>query len=246
MRHSGFAAPSTTSPLTLARLAATAAAALALAWFSDLAMAQSIYTCVDGKGRKITSDRPIAECTDRAQQEMSATGTVKRVLGPSLTAQERAALEDKEKQAAETRARELEDKRRDRALLLRYPNRKVHDNERALALTQIDEVILASSKRTVQLSEQRKLIDSELEFYKNDVAKAPLSVKRRVEENDSGVAVQKRFIADQELEKKRVNMRFDEELIKLKQLWGMASAPIGSGPVGVAPAASAARIAAKK
>ena len=45
-----------------------------------------VYTCVDAKGRKLTSDRPIYECADRTQQEMTTTGTVKRVIGPTLTA----------------------------------------------------------------------------------------------------------------------------------------------------------------
>ena len=47
-------------------------------------------------------------------------------------------------------------------------------------------------------------------------------MKRRIEENDKSVAVQKRFIADQDQEKKRVGERFDEELIKLKPLWALA------------------------
>ena len=47
------------------------------------------------------------------------------------------------------------------------------------------------------------------------------------------MAVQKRFIADQDAEKKRVNMRFDEELVKLNQLWAMG------GAVPAAPAAPA-------
>ena len=63
------------------------------------AMAQSIYTCTDAKGRKITSDRPVADCVDRTQQELTPQGTVKRVMGPTLTAQERAALEEKDKAA---------------------------------------------------------------------------------------------------------------------------------------------------
>jgi hypothetical protein len=41
--------------------------------------------------------------------------------------------------------------------------------------------------------------------------------------------VQKKFIQDQEQEKKRVNVRFDEELVKLKQLWAMREAPSGPG-----------------
>lgn len=202
------------------------------------AAAQSIYTCVDGKGRTITQDRPIAECLDRTQQELTRSGTVKRQLGPSLTAQERAAQEAKDKQAAEVHAREAEEKRRDRALLLRYPNPGVHNQERATALAQIDEVIKAASKRTVELAEQRKAVNSEFEFYVKDPGKAPPSLKRRLEENDSSVLVQKRFIRDQEMEKKRVNMRFDEELVKLKELWAQAGGAPADAAAGTAGAAS--------
>lgn len=208
----------------------TGLAALA-AGLSGIAAAQGIYSCVDASGRTVTSDRPIAECVDRTQREINRSGTVKRVIGPSLTAREQVLQEDKEKAAAEVRAREAEEKRRDRALLLRYPNRAVHDKERAEALDQIDEVIKAASKRTVELAEQRKAINIDFEFYKSNPAKAPASLKRRLEDNDSSVAVQKRFIADQESEKKRVNLRFDEELLKLKQLWALAAGvPVSAPP----------------
>ena len=62
--------------------------------FATITAAQSagIYTCVDAKGRKITSDRPIVDCIDREQVELNPSGTVRRKVGPSLTAQERAAL----------------------------------------------------------------------------------------------------------------------------------------------------------
>ncbi len=193
-----------------------------LVWVACLggnAAAQSIYTCVDAKGRTFTADRPIIECLDRTQQELTRSGTVKRQIGPSLTAHEQAAQQEKDRLAAELRAREAEEKRRDRALLLRYPSRAVHDQERATALAQIDEVIKASSKRTLELVEHRKAVNSEFEFYVKDPGKAPSALKRRLEENDSSMLVQKKFILDQELEKKRVNRRFDEELVKLKELW---------------------------
>ena len=180
---------------------------------------------MDGKGRTITADRPIAECIDRMQRELSRSGLVKRQLGPSLTAHEQAAQDEKDKKAAEIRAREIEDRRRDRALLLRYPTRAVHDQERAAALVQIDEVIKASSKRRGELADQRKGIASEFEFYVKDPSKAPGALKRKLEENESSVAVQQKFILDQELEKKRVNQRFDEELAKLKQLWALMTPP---------------------
>ena len=201
------------------------------------AMAQGIYTCTDAKGRKLTSDRPIADCIDRTQQEMTPSGTVKRVLGPTLTAQERAVQEEKEKAAAETQIYQLEQKRRDRALLSRYPNLSTHDKERSAALSQVDEVIKAAAKRSVELAEQRVGINSEFEFYKKDPSKAPQGLKRRLEENDASIGIQQRFITDQDAEKRRVNLRFDEELIKLKQLWSLASPP-PTAPAKAAPASS--------
>ena len=183
------------------------------------ATAQDIYSCVDAKGRTLTADRPIVEFIDRPQRALSSSGLVKRQIGPSLTAYEQAAQDEQARRAAEVRAREAEERRRDKALLLRYPTIQAHDRERALALQQIDEVIKASSKRRGELAEQRTAIASELEFYVKDPSRAPASLKRRLEENEASVAVQQKFIADQEQEKRRVNQRFDEELAKLKGLW---------------------------
>ena len=197
-----------------------------LACLGGITTAQDIYTCVDAKGRTITADRPIPECNDRTQRELTRSGMVKRQLGPTLTMHEQTALDEKEKLAAEIRARENEEKRRDKVLLQRYPTRAAHDQERAAALVQIDEVIKASSKRRGELADQRKAIASEFEFYAKNPSKAPGALKRKLEENDSSIAVQQKFIQDQELEKKRVNQRFDEELAKLKQLWAMMTPPL--------------------
>lgn len=188
---------------------------------------------MDAKGRTLTADRPIAECTDRAQRALSSSGLVKRQIGPSLTAHEQAAQDESDRRAAEKLAREAEDRRRDKALLLRYPTPEVHDRERAAALLQIDEVIKASSKRRGELGEQRKALAGELEFYAKDPASAPAPLKRRLEENEGNLAVQQRFMADQEQEKKRVNQRFDEELVKLRQLWALAGPPAARGLKGV-------------
>jgi hypothetical protein len=198
-------------------------AVLALAGAAPLAWAQApapgIYTCVDAKGRKLTSDRPIADCTDREQKILNPSGTVKSKLGPTLTALERAELEKKEKQQAEDEARVAEEKRRNRALLIRYPNKAVHDQERADALAQIAAVIKAATTRIEELGRQRAAMDVELEFYKSDLSKAPAYLRRQVEENSQSVAVQKRFVSEQEAEVRRVNVRFDDELVRLRQLW---------------------------
>jgi len=187
--------------------------------------AQGIYSCTDSKGRKITSDRPIADCVDREQLEHNPSGTVRRKVGPTLTAEERAAAEAREREAAEERARRAEEKRRDHALLVRYPNRAVHDAERAEALAQVDAVTKAATKRMGELQQQRKVIETEMEFYLKDPSKAPAPLKRQVDENLQSIGIQTRFIADQEAEKARVNARFNEDLVKLLKLWSLSGAP---------------------
>ncbi len=198
-----------------------------------LAQAQSvkgIYSCVDAKGRKLTSDRPIPECSDREQKVLNPSGTVNSKVGPTLTSQERAEVEAKERLAAEERARKDEDKRRDRALLVRYPEKAVHDTERAEALKQITVVKAAAANRVIELQKQKVLIDTEMEFYKKDLSKAPASLKRQVDENNHSLAVQSRFITDQDGEAQRVNARFDEELVRLKDLWKLRAPAIAATP----------------
>ncbi len=181
--------------------------------------AGGIFTCVDARGRTITSDRPIAACMDREQRELNKAGIVKRVVPPSYTAEEQAAINAKRKQAEAERDRVAEAKRRDLALLLRYPNQLAHDKERGSAISLVEDVILAINKRGQTLIDQRKDIDAELEFYQNDANKAPPGLQRRIEENVEQMKIQQRFLIEQAQEKQRVTARFDEELAKLRKLW---------------------------
>lgn len=202
------------------------AAALAglLTAASGPAAAQGIYTCVDSKGRRHTADRPIVACIDREQTEMSAGGLAKRTIAPTQTAVERAAAEAKARQEAQERSRAEEQKKRERALVTRYPDRDLHDRERAEALALIDSISATAHKRTEPLMQQRNYLDGEVEFYKIDPSRMPAKLKRQIVEVDQQLAAQKRFLVDQEVEKLRVNARFDEELARLKALWAQNSA----------------------
>ena len=203
------------------------------------AVAQGIYTCTDAKGRRITADRPIVDCIDREQTELSSGGLARRKIGPSLTAAERAAEEDKVRRQEEERSRASEDKKRERALMTRYPDRSVHDKERSQALTLVDSVTATAQKRTNELQAQRKILDGEVEFYQSNPARMPPKLKLQIEDVDKQLNAQRRFVADQEAEKVRINARFDEELARLRALWAQVQGtPV---PTTVARAASASR-----
>lgn len=195
------------------------------------AQAQAIYSCVDSKGRKLTADRPIPECVDREQKLLNPSGTVKAKVGPTLTAKELAAQEAQANREEEERALQAENKRRDRALVTRYPNKSVHDKERAEALAQIAVVRKAAVNRVNELARERAAIETEKEFYKKSPDKVPTSLRRQLEDNAHSAEVQGRFIGEQDAEMARVNARFDEELARLKKLWAQR-APAGTTAAG--------------
>jgi hypothetical protein len=208
--------------------------ALLLAGSVGMAWGQAgIYTCVDGKGRRLTSDRPIPQCLDRVQRQLNPSGTVLRVVPPTPTAVELAAQEAAERKEAEVRLRQAEEKRMQRALLMRYPNAGVHDAERTAALQTVQDAIALSERRIVDLQQQRRDLDLEAEFYPSPAAWPP-KLKRQVEENGLHIAGQQRFIAGQEEEKQRIERRFAEERARLETLWKQAQ------PVRAAAAAAAA------
>ena len=212
---------------------------------AELASAQSqgatggIYTCVDRNGRRLTADRPIPECLDREQRELSPSGITRRQIGPSLTELERAAQDAQNRKDAEERARVVEERRRERVLVARYPDKAAHDVERAAAIQMVDDVTATAEKRTLELKAERKKLDVEIEFYKKDPNKAHMSLRRKIAENDDRLAEQQRFIAGQDQEKRRVHARFDTELSQLRKLWDAQRVPPSAASAVAAPAASA-------
>ncbi len=58
-----------------------------------------IYSCTDANGKRLTSDRPIPECTNRDQRELNADGSVRRIVPPPPTADERAEKEARDREA---------------------------------------------------------------------------------------------------------------------------------------------------
>lgn len=200
------------------------ARALALTWYSVGLAQAAIFTCVDAQGRRITSDRPIAACMDREQRELSSSGSVKRVIPPEPTAEERATLDAKRKADAEQTARLAEEKRKERALLSRYPNEAAHQRERAKALESVDVVENTIQKRIEELVKLRAGLDDEMAFYAKDPAKAPPLLRRKIKDNESLVSAQQNALKQQGAERQRVNERFDAELEQLRRLWTQAAA----------------------
>jgi Domain of unknown function (DUF4124) len=179
-----------------------------------------IYVCVDAKGRRLVSDQPIPECLDREQREVSASGVTRRVVPASQTPEEQKRLQAKAAEEAAQRAKASEGNKRDRALLSRYPNADRHNQERASQLVLADQVIASIQARSHQLAKDKAPLDSEMEFYQAAPSKAPAWLQRKMAEHAQRVDSLNQMLVTQQREKDRINARFDEELERLRGLWG--------------------------
>jgi len=187
-----------------------------------------IYTCVDDQGRKLTSDRPIAECQNRDQRLLNQDGSVKRVVPPPMTADERAERELAELRAAEAHAAQFDAQRRDRNLKTRFPNEAAHHKAREAALDTARLAMRASDARLEALAAERKPLLSEVEFYKGRAL--PPRLKQQLDANDASASAQRALKSQQQAEMERINQLFDVELDRLRKLWAGAK-PGSLGPV---------------
>jgi hypothetical protein len=186
-----------------------------------------VFTCVNAAGRSLTSDRLIGECMDREQRVLSRDGTLLRVVPPSLTADERAEKEARDRKAAAEREAKSEAVRRDRNLMQRFPNVAAHQKAREQALEVTQFAITQSEARLADLERERKPLMDELEFYKGKTV--PGKLKGQLDANDAAAAAQKELLVQQKAELERASKLYDVELAHLKKLW--AGALPGSLPM---------------
>lgn len=213
--------------MSLRNCLSTTTCSLLLLWLPYGAMSaqaqekasSGIFMCTDARGRTLTADRPIADCADRQQREFSPGGTLRRTLDPEFTPREQAEREARAREAAVQAGRANDERRRERALLMRYPTPATHDRERVEAMRQIDAMVETSHLRLEELAKERQPLLGELEFYRKDPSKAPALLRQKLLDNDDSVAVQNRFIAGQEEERRRIAARFDDERLRLDAMW---------------------------
>jgi hypothetical protein len=199
------------------------------------ASSAAIYSCVDASGRRLTSDRPIMECSSREQRLLNADGSIRQVVPPTMTADEQAAAAPKARQAAADRVAMQDAIRRDRNLLNRFPNEAAHSKAREAALDDVRKGVKFSEERLLELQTARKPLIAETEFYAGK--SLPLSLKQKLDANDAATAAQRSLVQNQKDEILRIDALYDGELARLKKLWaGAAPGSVGMSPPSSTPA----------
>jgi hypothetical protein len=199
------------------------------AWGQDVPRDGAIYTCIDDHGRAITRDRYIAECRHKEQRVLNRDGSLRRVLPPTLTADERAQREAAERAAREAQAAQQDIVKYDRLLKTRYPNEGAHQRARESALDASRSAIQSAEARLRELALERKRLGEEAEFYRGRVL--PVRLKQQIDGNEGQAEAQRNSIRNIEGEQQRINRRFDVELQRLRELWrGAEPGSLGPAP----------------
>lgn len=228
--------PSPSPPRARARPArGRGPAVLALAAWAGLAMATPprppavlpapgalIYSCVDAQGQAQRADRPIPSCQDREQRVLQRDGSLRGLLPPAATPAEQAAAEGRRReQAAQAEARR-DAQRRQRSLLLRYPDEPRHEAARRQALQALDAADALSARRVDELRRQRGRLEQEAGFHAGRELPAPL--RRELAAVDAGLEAQQRTAEVRAADRRRVDAHFDEERALLRPLWAEGAA----------------------
>ena len=194
---------------------------------ADTAPAARIYRCiVDGK--KVTRDRPIAECADRVQYLLNADGSVNREVQPTLTVEEREKKEQADLVREYRDAQVKQDIRADRNLLQLYPNEAAHKRARDKGLDDARVSVEKLEKRIAELTKDRKPLLDDAEFYVNKPL--PSKLKASLESNEVTLKAQRDLLEKQQAEVARINTNYDVELARLRKLWAGAQ-PGSLGPL---------------
>jgi len=201
----------------------------AAGWSQEAARDGGIYTCVDDGGHVITRDRYIPECRHKEQRLLNRDGSLRRIVPPTYTPDERAERERAERERREAQAAQQDVVKYDRLLKTRYPNEAAHQRARVTALGASDAAIQAAEARLRELAAERKQLDQEAEFYRGRVM--PARLRQQIDANESQAQAQRISIRNVRGEQDRINKRFDVELERLRKLWkGAEPGSLGPAP----------------
>ena len=183
-----------------------------------LALAQGkIYICKDAAGRTLSSDRPIAECSNRPMREMDKSGITRREIAAPLTPEEK---HRSEQEARTRRAEELavvEQRRNDAAILSRFHSEDdiIDTGRRNAAIVQEN----VKRERQVLAAAEKRQQAAEAELAQLPAgAPRPAYLRQRLEEADHGVNGSRRRLDDYEAEILLINTRTEATLARFREL----------------------------
>ena len=167
------------------------------------------YSCKDGTGHLVTSDRPIPECADRSTQIYKDNGTLKSQLSGAMTEEQKKAAEMQQQQRAR-QVQHQEDIRREQLFLTaHYPDEKAIETARRQALSAIETRIGTETGNiataTATLNQNQKLLPGLPKSQQSKIQDA----RSKIEDMTQAISESNRLITAFRNEEIKVNQQYD-------------------------------------
>lgn len=189
--------------------------------------APQIYSCEDEQGRMISSDRPIRDCARREMRVLNRDGSLREVIPPPMTRDQRKQAERYDLERKDALARSRARQARDRSLLISFEDELSLETMRRRHLTEIDAEIRVATGRILTLDKELKAAQAEADRQATERAGRPLPFiyQQRITDAANAILAEDALIRDRQNERERINERFDADASRLRELLGHPPLP---------------------
>lgn len=196
------------------------------------AQAARMFCCVDDNGSRYCSDSLPEVCRTRAYSEFNERGVKVRAVEAPLTEAQQSARDAEDKRRAEEEKLNLEQKRRDQALMATYASERDLDIAKSRAVGDLDRSIKLLQDRLDNAQGQKLKLQANIAALKGKPTPPELADQIRRNELEIQSVTREKDSKQKDLE--RVVTKYETERKRFRELRG-GGVSVGSGPQSPAP-----------
>lgn len=180
------------------------------------------YKWIDSTGKVQYTDRLPPEAVNRGNVEMTKQGIAKRVTEPTLTDEQRRAIQQRLEQQRESDRQAREQKQQDNALISSYTSESDIDIARRRNLAIVGAAILSAEARINALQRRAAALEREKLFFEK--RPVPEKLKRELASVQAEIPKQYAVISQKNEDALAINQRYEAQRQKFVEIKGrMAS-----------------------
>jgi hypothetical protein len=183
-----------------------------------------LYVCTTQSGRTLTGDLPPPECQNVQIRELNRDGSVRRIIEPPLTPDQRKKRDEEDKARREREKAAQEQLRKDRALLEAYAGEDEIESARDRVLAERQALIDRANQQLKEYRVDRKRLADESEFYVKRTL--PDQLKQKLTDNTELQEQLLHQIEDIRADMQRINERYDADLRRYRELVLRGATPV--------------------
>jgi hypothetical protein len=183
-----------------------------------------LYVCTTPGGRTLTGDLPPPECQNVQIRELNRDGSVRRIIEPPLTPDQRKKRDEEDKARRERERGAQEQLRKDRALLEAYAGEDEIESARDRVLAERQALIERANQQLKEYRADHKRLEEESEFYAKRTL--PDKLKRALADNTELQEQLRHQIEEIRADMQRINERYDADLRRYRELVLRGATPV--------------------